>query len=1075
MRFNAPMNRHAVRGSLLKGSVSLIAVAAVTTVALPALAQEMPADGGQAAEVEEVVVTGIRSSLRSSQAIKRDAEVVVDSITSEDIGALPDRSVTEALQRVPGVAIDRFAAGVDPDHFSVEGSGVVVRGLTFVRSELNGRDTFTANNGRALSFADVPPELMGGVDVFKNPSADMIEGGIAGTVNLRTRVPFDSPGRVMAFSSEASYGDFAEEVTPTFSGLVSDRWETSMGEFGLMLNAVYSQLKSRSDGQQISNYGPRTLYSNGDVVASDGATEVGEVWFPRGAAFRSQTFDRERRGYAAAGQWRSNDRTMQATLQFLRSDATQAWTEHAMEIATDNVVSNGDSQAQQGTSLDFGEDGVFTNGIITGTTGWRADQNGPDPRTPINGLQSNNQRRDVYQQAVTTDYGLNFKWTPSDKLAVTFDYQHVDSTVDVMDAGLWNTTYQNVAIEMQGDDIPVVTFLPPFLNGQPCTPAAALDPNCPTYYRGDNANFSSPFNSFPRAAMDHKEMSEGKLDAFRIDADYNFDQNWIRSLRFGARYAKRDQTTRFTTYNWGVLSEQWGDNGPVWLSDLVDGVPQADGAPGTVGFDPMDYNETFSFENFMRGEVPSPTGEQPRLFFNRNTIDAYQDYVDYALAIGDEWRSRVADGATCPQNWVPIGLRCDADENGFLPQEINPMQEETSAAYIMLRYGGEFSNGWRMSGNYGLRYVRTDRSAQGYQAFNLATFPTEDQCAQPVEPGEEVSPFCELAPQVRSDARVFANGARVATDADTSFDYWLPSFNAKLEVGNGWQFRLGLSRAITPPDVGLTRNYYNISLSANEQDIVDGRPTGRFSVGNPYLKPIQATNVDLSAEWYFASVGQLTLALFYKELDDVISNGTQRLSFTNNGATFDSVVTTPVNSDETGKIKGFELAYQQTYDFLPAPFDGFGLNANYTYIESDGVAQSTLSSTDPDVAAGRVANVDTSLLPLQNLSKHTVNVAGFYEKGPLSARLAYAWRSEFLITPRDVIVPYAPIMNEDTGQLDGSIFYTVNDNWKVGIQAVNLTNEVTRTTQVLNNDLLRAPRSWFMNDRRFTLVVRATF
>jgi RpiR family carbohydrate utilization transcriptional regulator len=94
---------------------------------------------------------------------------------------------------------------------------------------------------------------------------------------------------------------------------------------------------------------------------------------------------------------------------------------------------------------------------------------------------------------------------------------------------------------------------------------------------------------------------------------------------------------------------------------------------------------------------------------------------------------------------------------------------------------------------------------------------------------------------------------------------------------------------------------------------------------------------------------------------------------------------------------------------------------------------------------------------------------------PISARLAYAWRSEFLITPRDVIVPYAPIMNEATGQLDGSIFYSVNDNWKVGLQALNLTNEITRTSQVLNNDLLRAPRSWFMNDRRFTLIARATF
>src|SRR5690606_38931024 len=139
-------------------------------------------------------------------------------------------------------------------------SGVVVRGLTWVRSELNGRDTFSATNGRVLSFSDVPSELMGGVDVFKNPSADMVEGGISGTINLRTRVPFDSPGRVIAGSLEASYGDFAEEWTPTASVLYSDRWDTEAGEFGLLLNAVSSELTARSDGQQISNFGPRTLY-----------------------------------------------------------------------------------------------------------------------------------------------------------------------------------------------------------------------------------------------------------------------------------------------------------------------------------------------------------------------------------------------------------------------------------------------------------------------------------------------------------------------------------------------------------------------------------------------------------------------------------------------------------------------------------------------------------------------------------------------------------------------------------------------------------------------------------------------
>jgi len=138
------------------------------------------------------------------------------------------------------------------------------------------------------------------------------------------------------------------------------------------------------------------------------------------------------------------------------------------------------------------------------------------------------------------------------------------------------------------------------------------------------------------------------------------------------------------------------------------------------------------------------------------------------------------------------------------------------------------------------------------------------------------------------------------------------------------------------------------------------------------------------------------------------------------------------------------------------------------------VKQNTLNTTTPDTA-GTTANVDTSLLPLVGLSKHNANFALVYEKGPISTRLAYNWRSAFLLTTRDVITPFAPVLNEATGQLDGSFTYSLTDRVKVGVQAVNLTNEVTRTSQILNDDLLRAGRSWFMNDRRFSLLLRANF
>ncbi|MFY8142715.1 MAG: TonB-dependent receptor plug domain-containing protein, partial [Caulobacter sp.] len=239
----------------LKYGASVLALGALVFGA-PAMAQTAAKTDNQT--VDEVIVTSIKQSLKSSQQLKQSSEIIGDSITAEDIGALPDRSVTEALQRVPGVAINRFAASVDPDHFSVEGSGVVVRGLNFIRSELNGRDTFTANNGRILSFADVPAELMGGVDVFKSPSADMIEGGISGTVNLRTRLPFDSNKRILSMSAEASYGDLVKAWKPTYSFLYSDRFETNIGQVGVLASFVHSELSSRNDAIQISNFGCRT-------------------------------------------------------------------------------------------------------------------------------------------------------------------------------------------------------------------------------------------------------------------------------------------------------------------------------------------------------------------------------------------------------------------------------------------------------------------------------------------------------------------------------------------------------------------------------------------------------------------------------------------------------------------------------------------------------------------------------------------------------------------------------------------------------------------------------------------------
>ncbi|WP_380787719.1 TonB-dependent receptor [Sphingomonas sp. R86521] len=1033
---------------------------------VPTAAEQATATPQEKAGNDDVVVTGIRRSLQSAQAIKKNSEVVVDSISAEDIGALPDRSVTEALQRVPGVSISHFSAGVDPDHFSTEGSGVVVRGLTYTRSEINGRDSFSANNGRGLSFADVPSELLGGVDVFKSPSADMIEGGIAGTVNLRTRLPFDSTGLTMGGTLENNYGDFVKKSAPTVSVLASDRWHTSIGQFGLLGSFVRSQVRSRADSVQISNWGERVLTGAGALLQpldANNAPNVGTtVYVPRGAAIRSQEFNRTRYGYSAAGQWRSNDEKMTATAQFLRSDSREAWTENSIEVATDNVLSAGDSQPFPGTSFSYDADNAFTSGLITGPNGYRADQ-GTDMRTPTNGLQSNNIARGNTSRYVTNDASFNLKWQPTTRLGVTVDYQHVWSKVNVTDLTVWGTTYQNADIRLNGTDPAYVNFIP-----------VTNTPN--NYQNAAHPSYLDPYNSFYRSAMDHIEDSKGNEDAARIDLDYSFpEDSWLTSIRAGYRFSDRQNEARSTAYNWGVLSEIWGGGtdatgasvgagGPVWFDRPIDGNP-ATRTTGATG-----PQQAFLYDNFFRGQANDPSNGG-RVFYPGGALQDYGAAVQQISQIAHEWRDFTSTNSGA-DGWVPLAQRSGVIAGTpFLPGEVNPVSERNNAAYAEVRFGNDLSNGWNLSGNLGVRYTRTKRVSSGFFSFPNQSF----NCVPPAD-GSAISRFCALPAATQQAAVAFQNGALVPNDSKLTYDYFLPTFNLKLAVGGGLQFRAAFNKSVAPPDFGQTRSFYNINLNTSDQTILfNNGAVAIFDVGNPQLKPVRADNYDLTAEWYFSSVGQLTFSAFAKNLYGVQSVGTQRLSFTNNGATFDAIVTTPLNSAETGKVRGFEVGYQQTYGFLPSVLGGLGLSANFTYVHSTGVSQQQLDPSDPNVAAGIISSVDTGKLPLQGLSKYQFNIGPFYQRNGLELRAAYNWRSRNLLTIRDVITPFAPVYAEKYGQLDASIFYAVTPSIRMGFQGVNLSNSVTRTSYVINDNLLTRPRNWFIADRRFSFSVRASF
>ncbi|MCW4462772.1 TonB-dependent receptor [Sphingomonas sp. BT-65] len=220
-----------ILSNLLAGAAGCAIVAA-----MPASAQDgagappAPADSSaQEAGEGEIIVTGIRGSLQSAQSLKRNADQVVDSIVAEDIGKLPDVNVTEALQRVSGIQVGRDRG---------EGSGITIRGLSQVTSTFNGR---SGGSGRGVDLENIPAELIARVDVYKTPSADLVEGGIGGLINVVTRKPLDKPGFTLSGSARGRYSDLPDKVDPMFSALVSNTWEVGDGEFGILVAGSFQQ------------------------------------------------------------------------------------------------------------------------------------------------------------------------------------------------------------------------------------------------------------------------------------------------------------------------------------------------------------------------------------------------------------------------------------------------------------------------------------------------------------------------------------------------------------------------------------------------------------------------------------------------------------------------------------------------------------------------------------------------------------------------------------------------------------------------------------------------------------------
>jgi iron complex outermembrane receptor protein len=294
---------------------------------------------------------------------------------------------------------------------------------------------------------------------------------------------------------------------------------------------------------------------------------------------------------------------------------------------------------------------------------------------------------------------------------------------------------------------------------------------------------------------------------------------------------------------------------------------------------------------------------------------------------------------------------------------------------MQLNFAGE-----RWSGNFGLRYVRTE---------------------------EDITTYVNSAPEDPDAITTSAFGPYKTVLTEHTYNDWLPTANFRYELNDEMYLRVAASRTLARPDFSALAGSVSLLPPA-----VEGA-TGSGSGGNPDLAPILSTNSDVTWEWYFADRALLSLSLFYMDIDDYVALGREMRSiFTIDaqnpqGRFVDYELTIPVNS--SAEVKGFEVAWQQPFG------DNWGILANYAYADGD--------------------TEDGS--PMLGTSENTFNLGGYFETNRFSARVAYNFRDSFY----SGLDRNSAFFQDDVQSVDASVGYTINEHFTVSVDGRNLTDE----------------------------------
>ncbi|HVY24042.1 MAG TPA: TonB-dependent receptor [Steroidobacteraceae bacterium] len=1003
-------------------------------------------------DLEEIVVVGHRAAVESATERKKQSDTIIDSVVADQAGKLPDNSITEVLARIPGITMSRFnAVG---DSFSVEGSGIQVRGLSNPSSMMNGREIFSANGGSPLSWGEVTPELMAAVDVYKATRADMIEGGTGGAIDLRTKMPFDYNKTAIQGTVSENYGDLTRKADPSISTLFTTRWDTPIGEMGILADVAYSRLTSQDSHLSVEPYFKR-IYNGQDV------------YIPGGFGWGDDHFQRERRGYYEAFQWQPTEnltifQTAFSSNYRSKNDGASAW------VASDRLMpTSGNAKFDSNgvlISADHMSIGSINDGNAGSTVGqsWIPADQQVDCNTPY-GTQAQTlnwgasppvcQASLAYAGSgrgfsttdnTTRDFSQGFTWAASDRVSLRGAYQYVNSVADStgMSVGTF-VPVEGYSADLSSSGVPSFRF--------DANSAALL---------ANSANYGYSYLAW------RPSHNRGTMGAGNLDIEFKIGDGFFKKASAGVRLANRVEHDNHQGTYWTPLGNGWDGSDQKYLAD-----------------GPATDNEYYAFNHFFHGKVPVPN----TFYVPSASLIKSQDW-EYVMNTYGYYKSMTNYDGTPVASPSDVIHHDDAFAN-------TTTSVKTQSFYLQTKFG---SDAHRFDGNFGVRYVRTRTASSGNFLFGAGGFYMSQADAN--------ADFADDPTGTSTPRRVQLTGT-AAPVADKSVDgRWLPAFNITFKPTDKFYVRFAANMTVSRPSYGdiavsgngsvatipNTNNYTGPNGPVTLPPIFNGITA---SIGNTRLRPTLSRNYDLSFEWYPDSAHSAHFALFHKDLSDLIIFGSTFVpvpyTFTEENGTVVSGATTletiqAKNADSMSRISGFEFGGHYFFDSLPGWLSGFGVDANYTYIDSHNPA-----ALSYDMSGNQYKD-----LPIVGLSKHGANLQLMYQKDKFYAGLAYNWRSRWLMNTNAngtgtttstyqycsatvqgscSTIHYAlPLYGHAYGQLDFGMNYKINDHLKLNLQANNLTNvKAISDMEILPGKFYN--RNFYESDRRVEVGVNFAF